>query len=139
MICLKQDQRYFDFINEKLNADFERVKSRCIAVIDSNNAILGVVVFDRFTQWGCELNVAGITPRFFSKQLVLATFHYIFVTCGKIRATTIVREDNERSLKMQHWLGFIEEARLKNIYGDKDGIVFRMLKNECKWLGVNHG
>lgn len=134
MIDTAQRPEYFEFANILLRADFEPIKSRCIANLGSDGTILGVVVFDRFSRWNVELNVASVSPTFLSRQLIKATFNYIFNKCGMIRVTTVTNEDNVKSLKMQDGLGFVREATLRNAYGEKDGIVMRMLRHECRWL-----
>ncbi len=135
MICCEQKQEYFDFANCILDADFEPVKSRCIASLDSKGLIKGVVVASRFTKYGCELNVASCNSYFITREFISIVFHYVFTQCDKIRISVVVSEDNPKSLKMQERLGFIREAVLKNAYGDHDGILLRMLRSECKWLG----
>lgn len=134
-VCVEQKQAYFDFVNEILESDFDHHKSRCIASLSNDDKILGVVMADRFSSFGCELNIASITPRFLTRELILVTFHYIFNTCGKMRISTLASSDNVRSLKFTAKMGFIAEARLRNFYGEHDAIVFRMLRDECPWIG----
>lgn len=133
-IVFEQKQEYFDFVNKILMSDFETTRSRCMTTLSNDGDIFGVVVFDRFSLYSCELNVASVSPRWLTKRLLGFIFDYIFNVCGRIRATTIVDSRNEKSLRLQKWMGFVEEARLKNIYGEGDGVVFRMLRNECKWI-----
>jgi RimJ/RimL family protein N-acetyltransferase len=134
VICLEQKQEYFDFVNKILDSDFEHVNSRCITSLKSDGTIIGVVVFSRFNRYGCELSIASNTPKFLTRELILVTFHYIFITCGKIRISVLVSCNNEKSLTFTQRMGFIPEARLKRLYGEHDGVVFRMLKEECKWI-----
>lgn len=133
MIALEQKKEFFQFINDRLNSDFEPEKSRCIAVTEGDK-ILGVFVASRFTSYSCELSLAADSPRFLSRKVMMILSHYLFVTCGIIRVTSIVKEHNHRSLKLTRGVGFIEEARLKKGGGDQDTILFRMLKEECKWI-----
>jgi hypothetical protein len=105
----------------------------CIASVE-NEKILGAVIFDRFTKYGCELSIASDHPRFLTRNFIHVVFHYVFVTCGRTRITTLVKEHNNRSIKLTKGIGFIHEATLKKAYGDQDAILFRMLKEECKWL-----
>ncbi len=133
MISLEQRQEFFDYMNERLSSDFTPDKSRCIASVEDGK-ILGAVIFDRFTKYGCELSIASDHPRFLTRNFIHVTCYYAFVTCGKIRITTLVKEHNKRSIKLTKGIGFIHEATLKQAYGDQDAILFRMLKDECKWL-----
>lgn len=134
MICIEQKQEYFDFINKILDVKFDPVLCRCIASLSNSGEILGVVVFDRFSEAGVEMSVASISPRFLTKNFLNAVFHYAFITCGKRRITAVIEEDNAAALKLDTRLGFVEEAILKHWYKQKDGIILRMLKEECRWI-----
>lgn len=95
---------------------------------------MGVVVYDRFSPWNCELSVASTTPKFITRPFLNAVFRYPFVKCNLQRITAVIEDGNINALDMDKRLGFITEARLKDWYGDKDGIMLRMLKQECTWL-----
>lgn len=134
MISIQQRPEFFDFINDILNVCFDPKLCVCIASLDKNENILGVVVFDRFTESGCELSVASKSPRFLNRSLLDVVFHYAFVTAKKNRITSVIECDNIDAIKLNKGLGFIEEGVLKEWYGNKDGIILRMLKSECKWM-----
>lgn len=133
-IDIEQRPEYFHFINTILDADFEPVKSKCISAVDDDGEIMAVIAFSNFTHWNCEISAAAVKSGWRTPEFVHTVFYYVFVTCGKIRATTIIREDNVKSIALQYKFGFTKEAVLKNLYGDKDGIVFRLLKEDCKYL-----
>lgn len=133
MIFTEQRQEIFDYLNYKLEANFSPETGRTIAVVEDGK-ILGAVVADRFTKSGCELSIASDEPRFLTKGFIKFIFNYVFNTCGIIRITTLVKEHNKRSLKLMDGIGFVKEAVLKKGYGDQDAVLFRMLKDECKWL-----
>jgi RimJ/RimL family protein N-acetyltransferase len=134
VISIEQKQEYFDFINETLNVCFEPKSCVCISSLGENGTILGVVVFDRFTETGVELSVASVSPKFLSRRFLDVVFHYAFVTAQKNRVTSVIECDNTAAIKLNKGLGFIEEGVLKEWYGKKDGIILRMLKSECKWM-----
>ena len=49
--------------------------------------------------------------------------------------TFVVKSDNLASLEMMPRLGAVEEGRIRHTFGEHvDGIVFGMLKEECRWL-----
>lgn len=134
MVDIQQKQEYFDFINEILGVKFDPKMAICMASLSSSGDILGVVVYDRFTTTGVELSVASVSPRFLTKDFLDAVFHYPFVTCGKTRVTAVIEEDNHRAMRLNTGLGFVSEAKLKCWYGNKDGIILRMLRDECRWV-----
>lgn len=134
MIVLDQHPAFFEYINTILSVKFNPEQSRCIASVTEDNRIMGVVVYSRFTPWNCELSVASTTPKFISRGFLKAVFHYPFIKCGLRRITAVIEDGNINALEMDKRLGFVEEARLKGWYGDTDGIMLRMLKEECAWL-----
>lgn len=134
MVCIEQKQEYLDFINDLLDVKFVSGQAISIASLNEQKEILGVVVYNNFTEHNCELSVASVSPRFLSKSFLRAVFHYPFITAGKRRITAIIEDGNEAALTLDRRLGFVEEARLKGWYGDKDGIVLRMLREECNAL-----
>jgi len=134
LTSIEQRPEYFEFVNRILNVKFDPAQSVCFSTISSTGEILGVAVFSRFMPFNCELSVASITPRFLTRGLLDVVFHYAFITAGKRRVTAVIEDGNEAALTMDKRLGVVEEARLKNWYGDKDGIILRMLREECRWI-----
>ncbi len=138
MVSIEQRPEYFDFINQILNVRFDPSQSVCIASLDTSGEILGVAVFTRFMEHNCELSAASVSPRFLTRGFLDVLFHYAFITAGKRRITAVIEDGNINALKMDKRLGFTEEGRLKNWYGDKDGLILRMLREECRWLKDDH-
>jgi len=136
MVCIQQKPEYFEFINKILNVKFEPDKSPCVCIasLSPDGDILGVAVFSRFMEHNCELSAASVSPHFLTRQFLDVLFHYAFITAGKRRITAVIEDGNIYALKMDKRLGFIEEGRLKCWYGEKDGIILRMLRDECRWL-----
>lgn len=134
MISIEQKPEYFTFIEDLLGTKYDPKQCVCIASLRADGSILGVVLFDRFTKTGVELSVASISPRFLNRDFLDVIFHYAFVTCKKKRITAVCEDDNEKAISLNKGLGFIEEGRLKCWYGNKDGIILRMLREECRWI-----
>ena len=134
MICIQQKPEYFEFVNRILNVRFEPAQAVCIASLSPDGEIYGVVVFSRFTPHNCEMSVASASPKFLTRKFLNVIFHYAFITAGKTRVTAVSEEDNHRILDINRRIGFVDEGRLKCWYGEKDGLILRMLRSECKWL-----
>lgn len=134
MIDIQQRPEYFDFINKGLNVNFDPAQSVCLASLDDDGAPMGVVIISGFTEFNCELSVYSTTPRFLTRNFLKVIFHYVFITAKKRRVTAIVEEWNEMALDTDCRIGFVHESVAKNWYGDVDGIVLRMLREDCKWV-----
>ena len=134
MVILEQHPAFFMYINNILGVNFTPDIAKVISSVTEDGKIMGVTAFSRFSEHNCELSVASTTPRFMTRQYLEAVFHYPFVTSKKRRITAIIEEDNLAAQEIDKALGFVYEARLKNWYGNKDGIVMRMLEEECQWI-----
>ncbi len=133
MITAEQYPEFLQWANNRLGVNFMPSDCRWITSIGNNNDILGVVIFSRFTPWNCELSVVSSSPKFLTRELLRVVFNYIFNQCGLCRATSVIESDNVKALKLNRGLGFKDEGLLKHWYGNKDGIVLGLLKEECKW------
>ncbi len=134
MVCTDQRKEFFDFINAILDVEFDQSKSMCIASVTENREIMAVVVFSRFTKFNCELSLATVTPKGINRAFIRAVFRYPFVQLGLKRVTAIIEDGNIKAFDLDRRLGFVDEAKLKSWYGEKDGFMLRMLKEECKWV-----
>lgn len=130
-----QKLEYIDFANRVLDVDFDPAQCAWIAALNEDGTIAAVTVFNFVTTYNCEMSVASDGGRRWASRAFLGTcYRYAFRQLGLVRVTAVVEEDNTTSLTMCRKLGHVEEARLKNWFGTKDGVVMRMLKGECKWL-----
>jgi len=69
-----------------------------------------------------------------NKTYMWLIFDYPFNQLGVKRITTTVNPDNEVSQRFTEDLGFSVECKLKDAHPKGDLWVFRMFRDECKWL-----
>lgn len=137
MIDFEQKQEYIDFANAILGTRFTfNGDTTIITSCDQNGAPNAVAIYTKHSQYNCEISLATVGAGFGTKGFLRASFAYPFKQCKKSRVTVIVAENNYKSLSLTARLGFITEGRLKRWFGDKDGVIRRMLKEECKWLNI---
>lgn len=135
MIIFEQRLEYLDFANRVLGVDFTPGMITWITKLAPDGSIAAVVVFNFVTTYNCEMSVASNgRARWAMRDFLSHCYGYAFNQLGLVRVTAVVEDDNEKSLTMCRKLGHVEEARLKNWFGTKDGVVMRMLKEECKWI-----
>lgn len=139
-VVLTQIPECLEFANKVLGVKFDPMMARWISNIGTDGKLLGVVVLDRFSPWNCELSAASVSPKTWSKAMLKAVFKYCFTDLNLCRVTAVVEDGNITALEFDKRLGFVQEARLKDWYGEgKDGIALRMLRAECRWIeGNNH-
>lgn len=99
---------------------------------DGGQAIAGVVVND-YTGSNCELTVVAEKGRIHIGVLRHIASH-VFNKLGCRRATIRTRKSNKELLRIIPRFGFVFEHVAKHYYSDADAVVFRMLRDECRWL-----
>jgi len=140
-ICTEQKIEYFIFASQVLGVRYRHEDgARVIANLANDGRILAVAVFNNFTDTNCELSIASDgSRRWNSKSFIRAVFEYAFLQCRLLRVTGVIEADNETALKNSERHGFRREGVLRDwfIAEDgtvKDGILFGLLRKECKWL-----
>jgi RimJ/RimL family protein N-acetyltransferase len=118
--------------------------ARVFGILFDGEAV-AVVIYNNFRELphGNDIHVSIVAekPVWCRPGVLRALFHYAFVTCGCERLTAIIRDGNERSLKLCKGLGFRKEGVVRRGYNGKtNAIVLGMLKHECTWLtrGLAH-
>lgn len=96
--------------------------------------LLGGVIFKNYTKASICAHMAGLDPMWISKSLIWAVFHYAFIQLKVRKFFAEVPASNHRALVINRKFGFIEEARIKDVFEDGDLIVLAMRPEQCKWL-----
>lgn len=117
-----------------LQVRFKQSECTWLSSIDSHGNLLGVVIYTRFTATNCEMSVAAASPKFLSRRALRAFFGYPFGQMKLCRVTAVVSTDNPHSYQFNRRLGFSVEGSLRKWFGETDGIIMGLLKEDCKWL-----
>lgn len=106
---------------------------------DAQSEIRAIVVYDRFNGRDMEMSIASFTPRWCNRKDLYSLFAYPFILrrCARVTATTREHAENTRSFLER--LGFEKEGVLRESYLDSNGVVYGMLRRECKWLNRRAG
>lgn len=96
--------------------------------------IVAGVAYNDFNGVNCCTHIALAGAM--SRQFLWTIFDYPFNQMKVKRITGLVGEGNQKSRNLCLKLGFTEEARLNEAHPSGDLIVYRMRRNECKWLGI---
>ena len=107
--------------------------------IKPNGKAAAVVIWNMYHdyKYGADIRViiASDDPKWCLPGVLRQLFYYPFELAGCTRITAIIKDGNERSLKLCRGLGFRKEGVLRRGYnGRTNAIVLGMLKEECKWL-----
>lgn len=102
----------------------------------------GVVIYHGFDKSVPDLKMdcAG-EGAWLSREALRVFFAYPFIELGCRRVTAIAAKKNKRSRKFLARVGFIQEGVCRKAApGGKDNaIIYGMLREECRWIGLDHG
>lgn len=111
----------------------------CTAIgLEEDGKIIAGVVYNMYTEASICMHVAAEPgKRWLTKDFLYRVFAYPFIQLGCNRVTGLVRVDNIEARRFDEHLGFVQEGVIRR--GATDGtdlILYGMLKEECRWLGV---
>lgn len=107
--------------------------------IESDGRLLAGVVFNEFNGSSMCIHVASDgSKRWMSRELLWFTFHYAFEQAKVKLLLGLVGSKNAESQRLVLHLGFVEEHRIPDAHPDGELIIYRMRREECRWLGMRH-
>lgn len=69
-----------------------------------------------------------------TKQLIFAFLHYVFEQLNCVRCTVRIPVDNAKSIRLATRLGFQQEGILRHGFGDRDALIFGLLRENIHGL-----
>lgn len=69
-----------------------------------------------------------------SREYLWTIFDYPFKQLKVNRITCLIGEGNHKSVNLCGRMGFMPETRLKGAHASGDLLIYRMFRDECKWL-----
>lgn len=114
---------------------------RGIGLEDDRRRLVAGVVFNGYNGANVDITVYG--PGYIGRRELRAVFGYAF---GALKATRITartkRKNVLHSKGILERIGFVREGKATAYYGQgraNDAMVYRMLRQECRWIGEQHG
>lgn len=122
----------------RLNTEFDQ-EARFVANVllgeDGTFEVLFCVVLSNWSEYAVEAAAAsdGSSRPKMSREFMQVLYAYVFDYAGKTCMYSLVKRDNEKSLKLQRSAGLTQSGVLQSFYGSgKDAIVFGITKQQ--WL-----
>lgn len=135
-----QDPRLLAWAEERLDGTYDPTQCRWVGALDAGG-VVWVAVYSHFSSRNCQIALAtNGSKRWASRTTFRAILRVPFVQWGLARVTFIVAATNEASLLMlrktgRFSIGATEEGRMRAMFDSNvDGIVFGLIKGECKWI-----
>jgi hypothetical protein len=98
-----------------------------------HGSVCGVLVAEFMVWYEAHLTCVISDPRFMTRRLMHAIFSTLFSRA--VRVTGMCRPENDASIRLLRHLGCKYEGCLRmGIDGRWDGLIFGMLRNECRWI-----
>lgn len=132
-----QDQRVMDWVGPRI--DVTEFGHGSIAIgHEQDGALIAGTVFNMYTGPSICMHVASEPGKLWlTRDFLFRCFAYPFLQLKCHRVTGLVRVDNLAAQKLDEHLGFVREGVLRRAASDgTDMIVYGMLRDECRWLGV---
>jgi hypothetical protein len=131
-----QDARVIDWVGQRVDED-NFGEASGIGLEEDGKLIAGVV-YNMYTEASICMHVAAEPgKRWMNRDFLFRAFAYPFLQLNCNRVTGLVRVDNIEARRFDEHLGFVQEGVIRK--GATDGtdmILYGMLKEECRWLGV---
>lgn len=120
------------FVSSKTGDQYVDVM-RTLGVLTPEGRIVGGIVLTNYTGHGIELSIAG--KGCVSRGAWQAIGDIVFRELGCRRLSVTTRRSNKRVCKLAPRFQFRFEGIARRFYGNEDGIVFSLLREEA----VKHG
>ena len=141
IVVYDRQQRILAWVGERIDEPNFGLGSHAIG-LEQNGELIAGVVYNMFTGSSICMHVAAIPgKRWMTREFLWRAFAYPFIQLGCNRVTGLVRVDNFAAQRFDEHLGFKREGLMRRACTDgTDMILYGMLREECRWLGVpKHG
>lgn len=97
--------------------------------------LVAVVVFDTFSACDCNMHIASDgSKRWMTRELLMESFWYPFVTAGLRRVTGVVPAKNQEAIDFDLKMGFEFEGRCRDALPDDDVVILGMRRAACPFI-----
>lgn len=105
-----------------------------IGLVRHGKLVAGVL-YNGYTKGAICMHIATDETRcWLNRDYLWMCFHYPFVQLGCRRVTGLVDEHNLRARRFNEHLGFELETRMEGATSDGDLLVYRLWKEDCRFL-----
>jgi hypothetical protein len=104
--------------------------------IEVDGILKAGIMYDSYTGIGGSISshFRCDDPCIITRKFYWMAFDYAFNIAQVNRITNLVNEHNIHSRAITSRLGFTEECTLEKYFPDGNAIIYRMFRQECRWL-----
>lgn len=132
----EQRPEFYAFASRLLDAKLKAAHDcRVLTNLNEAGQPVGCIVYRHITDKNLEMMVAlADRAHALTREFMYQMFRYPFVQLRLPHVTTIADEANTASIRLTLHAGFIIEGRMRRIFNGRDGIIFGMCRDECRWI-----
>jgi len=132
------NERIGNWVCEKAGGKYQS-GGKCIGIEKDGELVVGVM-YDGYTgeNGSISMHWRVDNPQSITRFFYWMAFDYPFNIAKVRRVNGLVDATNTHAIRVDEKLGFICEARLADYFPKGDALVFRMYKDECKFLGEKY-
>lgn len=139
-IIVGQDDRVGSWVLERTGGQW---KGESVTIgLEEDGKLVAGALYEDFNGANINIALAGEGRNWLNREFLWFTCYYPFEQLKVRRVTALVASSNETSINFCQHIGFVREATLEQAHPSGDLIVFRMFREDCKWLnlkGRKHG
>jgi RimJ/RimL family protein N-acetyltransferase len=120
------------WVSQKTNGTWCEGRGQGIGKLVDGQLVAGVL-YEDFNGANVVCHIAG-EGAWADRQFLAVIFDYPFNQLKVRRITVPVCGSNARSVKLVEHMGFVLESRLEQATLDSDLLLYRLFKDECKYL-----
>jgi RimJ/RimL family protein N-acetyltransferase len=120
------------WVSQKTNGAWCEGRGQAIGKMVDGQLVAGVL-YEDFNGANVVCHIAG-EGKWADRQFLAVIFDYPFNQMKVRRITVPVCGSNARSVKLVEHMGFVLESRLEQATLDSDLLLYRLFKDECKYL-----
>lgn len=103
--------------------------------VEREGEIVGAAVFNNYT--GADIHIHIVSngkKNWITRELLWFVHYYAFNQAGVKRISGFIWESNKEAVELARRVGAELEARLVDAADDGDVLLFRITRDNCKWL-----
>ncbi len=126
------------WVSEKTGGTWTNGRGTAIGKVSEDGMIQAGVLYEDYNGVNIVCHIAG-DGNWATKEFLRVIFDYPFRQLGVSRITAPVASKNLKSINLVMRMGFALECTLAQATPDGDMFLFRMFRDECKYIRGKYG
>jgi hypothetical protein len=118
------------------DATFGEGWDHCMTRLDDQGNLMGGFLFDHYLGRSICIHVAKWHPRWLNRDLLMASFGYVFLQLKVEKVLAMMRSTRPETLKFARGLGLEPEATVRDAVPGGDLVIYSMYAWQCRWLAL---